>query len=557
MLAIDVSGSMKATDVAPTRLDAAKDAARSFVAQLPDGIRVGVVVVRLAPAVTLVQPTDDRDALDRGDRPARAARRDGHGRRAHAGPRHRRGHPGGGRRRCDAGRRRRPRARRIPTPSDDPAAAPGDRRSTSPTRSRSSRRSSCRTAPTRSARPSRSMPPSAPPRSACRSTRSPWARPTAGSRSRTSSASRSRSTCRRTPRRSPRSPRSRARPPSTRRPADDLRAVYDNLESRLGFDRRAAGGHGLVRRRGPRPRRPRRRAVGRLVRPPALGGSAGQRAGVRVRRVRYGDGRRHGRRGPGPSQACPVDRRANDRGPEARRRFIVAHTRLEPCPFVPEVRLHVGGEAMPLWEAAALADPRLPVPPPYWAWPWAGGQVLARYVLDHPGLVHGRRVADIGAGGGVVAIAAALAGAAEVTAVDIEPYAIEAARLNAAANGVTLMLQETDPIGSDDGWDVVLAGDVWYESELADRMGPWLRALAGARGAGADRRPGSGLPAGERAGGAGASSRCRPWWTWRTSRPRPCACCASCPEARVAERVRPAGPRRRRSRRRRRPPLPR
>jgi len=149
---------------------------------------------------------------------------------------------------------------------------------------------------------------------------------------------------------------------------------------------------------------------------------------------------------------------------------------------VPEVRLHVGGEAMPLWEAAALADARLPVPPPYWAWPWAGGQVLARYVLDHPGLVNGRRVADIGAGGGVVAIAAALAGAAEVTAIDIEPYAIEAARLNAAANDVTLTLQESDPIGTDDGWDVVLAGDVWYEAELADRMGPWLRTLAG-RGA--------------------------------------------------------------------------
>ena len=126
--------------------------------------------------------------------------------------------------------------------------------------------------------------------------------------------------------------------------------------------------------------------------------------------------------------------------------------------------------------------PRLPVPPPYWAWPWAGGQVLARYVLDHPGPGRGRRVADIGAGGGVVAIAAALAGAAEVTAVDLEPFAIEAARLNAAANGVTLVLQETDPIGSDDGWDVVLAGDLWYEPELAARMGPWLRALAG-RGA--------------------------------------------------------------------------
>jgi predicted nicotinamide N-methyase len=166
----------------------------------------------------------------------------------------------------------------------------------------------------------------------------------------------------------------------------------------------------------------------------------------------------------------------------ARRRFILEHTTLGPAPFVPEVRLWMGGEAMPLWEAAALADERLPVPPPYWAWPWAGGQVLARHLLDHPELVRGRRVADVGSGGGIVAIAAALAGAAEVTAIDIEPYAIAAATLNAEANGVRLALRETDPIGSDDGWEVVLAGDVWYEAELADRMAPWLRRLAG-RGA--------------------------------------------------------------------------
>jgi predicted nicotinamide N-methyase len=122
------------------------------------------------------------------------------------------------------------------------------------------------------------------------------------------------------------------------------------------------------------------------------------------------------------------------------------------------------------------------VPPPYWAWPWAGGQALARYVLHAPDVVRGRWVLDVGAGGGVVAIAAALAGAARVTAVDIEPYAIEACRLNARANEVDLDLLEADVIGTDAGWDVVLAGDVWYDAELADRMVPWLRNLA-ARGA--------------------------------------------------------------------------
>ena len=168
--------------------------------------------------------------------------------------------------------------------------------------------------------------------------------------------------------------------------------------------------------------------------------------------------------------------------PEQRQTFIRGHTTLEPAPFVPEVQLYLGGLAMPLWEAAFHADERLPVPPPYWAWPWAGGQALARYVLDTPDAVRGRRVVDIGAGGGVVAIAAALAGATRVTAIDIEPYAIQACHLNAAANGVLIDTIEGDPVGTDDGWDVVLAGDVWYEAELAAHFEPWLRSLA-ARGA--------------------------------------------------------------------------
>ncbi len=168
--------------------------------------------------------------------------------------------------------------------------------------------------------------------------------------------------------------------------------------------------------------------------------------------------------------------------PAQRRAFIVANTTVAPAPIVPEIALRTGGLSMPLWEAAALADDRPAVPPPYWAWAWAGGQALARHVLDHPDAVRGLRVADIGCGGGIVAIAAAMAGASTVSAIDLEAFAIEACRVNATANGVRLDLEEADPIGTDGGWDVVLVGDLWYEPELAARMAPWLRALA-ARGA--------------------------------------------------------------------------
>jgi predicted nicotinamide N-methyase len=164
--------------------------------------------------------------------------------------------------------------------------------------------------------------------------------------------------------------------------------------------------------------------------------------------------------------------------PDERRAFILAHTEAVRPALVPEIELREGGLSMPLWEAAALADARPAVPPPYWAWPWAGGQALARYVLDHPELVRGRTVVDVGCGGGIVAIAAAMAGATAVTAIDVEVFAIEATRLNAARNGVEVTAVEADPIGTDDGWAVVLVGDLWYEQEVADRMAPWLRRLA-------------------------------------------------------------------------------
>ncbi len=168
--------------------------------------------------------------------------------------------------------------------------------------------------------------------------------------------------------------------------------------------------------------------------------------------------------------------------PDERRTFIIANTIAGSGTLVPEIVLRIGGDSMPLWEAAALADDRPAVPPPYWAWPWVGGQALARHVLDEPALVRGRSVVDIGAGGGIVAIAAALAGARSVVAIDIEAFAITAAELNAEANGVAIEVIEKDPVGTDDGWDVVLVGDLWYEDDVAARLTPWLRSLA-ARGA--------------------------------------------------------------------------
>lgn len=163
---------------------------------------------------------------------------------------------------------------------------------------------------------------------------------------------------------------------------------------------------------------------------------------------------------------------------DERRTFILGHTVAASPPIVPEIVLRTGGDAMPLWEAAALTDQRPAVPPPYWAWAWPGGQALARHLLDHSDVVRDRSVVDIGSGGGIVAVAAALAGARGVTAIDIEPFATVACTLNAVANGVAVDVVEADPIGSDDGWDVILVGDLWYEPELAGRMEPWLRTLA-------------------------------------------------------------------------------
>lgn len=158
--------------------------------------------------------------------------------------------------------------------------------------------------------------------------------------------------------------------------------------------------------------------------------------------------------------------------------FIKAQTLVKPAPLTPEIRLHQADEATPLWLKTEAELGEVGLPPPFWAFPWAGGQALARFILDHPREVAGRRVLDFASGSGLVAIAAALAGARGVEANDIDPFALAAIGMNAALNKVTVAPIGGDIIGQDDGWDVVLAGDIAYERDTAARAAEWLAALA-------------------------------------------------------------------------------
>ncbi len=132
------------------------------------------------------------------------------------------------------------------------------------------------------------------------------------------------------------------------------------------------------------------------------------------------------------------------------RRLIVAGTRLMPVPLVPEIRLHQAGDPISLWQRTEDASGRTGLDPPFWAFAWAAGQALARYLLDHPETVEGRDVIDIASGSGLVAIAAARAGASAVTAYDIDPLATAAIEANAAVNGVTLRAVCADVLDRDD-----------------------------------------------------------------------------------------------------------
>ena len=164
--------------------------------------------------------------------------------------------------------------------------------------------------------------------------------------------------------------------------------------------------------------------------------------------------------------------------------FIRANTAIGSPPLVPEIRLHLATEVTPIWQATEESLARFGTPPPFWAFAWAGGQALARYIIDHPEAVAGRDVLDLASGSGLVAIAAAKAGARSVVAGDIDDNALAAIALNAAANAVPAVLpRRADLAAGAGGADVVLAADVFYQRDLAALA---LRCLRAAQRGGAD-----------------------------------------------------------------------
>jgi predicted nicotinamide N-methyase len=163
---------------------------------------------------------------------------------------------------------------------------------------------------------------------------------------------------------------------------------------------------------------------------------------------------------------------------EDRAAFIRANTRLLAPPHCPELTLYLADDAVALWQLTEDQMGEIGLAPPFWAFAWAGGQALARYVLDHCAIVRGKAVLDVASGSGLVAIAAMKAGAASAVAADIDPFAADAARLNADINGVKLAAVTASPIGAETQASVVLVGDLFYDSDVAGALLPWLRACA-------------------------------------------------------------------------------
>ena len=164
--------------------------------------------------------------------------------------------------------------------------------------------------------------------------------------------------------------------------------------------------------------------------------------------------------------------------PQGRRDFIAANTRRQRPPHTPEIELYLADEITPIWKLTEEALEEIGLPPPFWAFAWAGGQALARYVMDNPGQVAGRRIIDFAAGSGLVGIAAMKAGAAEVLCADIDPYCEAAVALNAEANGVACAYEGADLLEAPapDWAQVILAGDICYEKPLATKVLAWLAA---------------------------------------------------------------------------------
>lgn len=160
------------------------------------------------------------------------------------------------------------------------------------------------------------------------------------------------------------------------------------------------------------------------------------------------------------------------------RAFIRDNTDIMRPPHVPEIRLHLASEAHELWLKTEEDLEQIGLPPPFWAFAWAGGQGLARYVLDHPEIVKGKSVLDFASGSGLVAIAAKLAGARDVLAADIDPWTQAAVGMNAAENEVDIHFTANDQIGGDVSAEIVLAGDVFYDQQFAQSIIPWFSDLA-------------------------------------------------------------------------------
>ncbi|MGB8818071.1 MAG: methyltransferase [Rhizobiaceae bacterium] len=164
-------------------------------------------------------------------------------------------------------------------------------------------------------------------------------------------------------------------------------------------------------------------------------------------------------------------------GPDFRR-FILENTGIMAPPHVPEIRLHLADEAHDLWHRTEDELQASGLEPPFWAFAWAGGQGLARHVLDHPETVAGKHVLDFATGSGLVAIAAMMAGAKQVLAADIDPFSADSVALNAALNGVEISQIADDLVGTNQDWDIVLAGDVFYDRQMSQRVTPWFIELA-------------------------------------------------------------------------------
>jgi predicted nicotinamide N-methyase len=157
--------------------------------------------------------------------------------------------------------------------------------------------------------------------------------------------------------------------------------------------------------------------------------------------------------------------------PDSLVRFIIGNTELLAPPLLPEIKLYLAAESLPIWQKTEDELGEMNVPPPYWAFAWAGGQAVARYLLDDPGICRGQSVLDLGSGSGISAIAAAMTGAARVLAADIDRFALAASALNATANAVHVETTGIDLLaGGARDESIVIIGDLFYERQLADRV---------------------------------------------------------------------------------------